>query len=106
VFKFSSEPKTVPASAYYLDRLRDGDLLPADDDTRKLAKCRFKSSEEALKAAREKVDADHGKGAFDAFMKELDAGSSDLAVVKTEESKSKKAKAGSFDSPQSEGGIQ
>lgn len=72
VFKFSLEPVTVPATAYYRDRLRDGDLVPADKeqaDKIGQAHCKFLSLEEAKRAGIAAFEAEHGAGAFARFEK-------------------------------------
>jgi hypothetical protein len=51
------------SSAYYLDRLRDGDLVPADAATAQMP-CRFKSLAEARDAAIANFDAHYDEGAF------------------------------------------
>lgn len=60
----------LPRSPYYLDRLRDGDLVPADKATADAVPCRFKSLDEARAAGIAECDALHGPGAFaEAFPK-------------------------------------
>ncbi len=60
----------VPRSPYYLDRLRDGDLVPADKATADAFPCRFSSLAEARAAGIAACDALHGPGAFaEAFAK-------------------------------------
>ena len=54
----------LPKTPYYLDRLRDGDLVPADDRTRSDLPCRFKSLAEAKAAGVAVFEANYGEGAF------------------------------------------
>jgi hypothetical protein len=67
VFKFSEEPVTVPRSPYYLDRLRDGDLVPADAETLQLVgegNCRFPSLAAARADGIAKFEAEFGPDTF------------------------------------------
>jgi hypothetical protein len=54
----------LPKSPYYLDRLRDGDLLPADDRTRSDVPCKFKTFAEARAAGIAAFEANYGTGVF------------------------------------------
>jgi hypothetical protein len=78
VFEFTEDPVTLPMTNYYIDRLRDGSLVPADDATMEIAggptRVRFASLKDAEAAARTKWDAGRGKeGAFDALIKSATA---------------------------------
>jgi hypothetical protein len=52
----------IGSTPYYLDRLRDGDLVPADESTASQVPCRFKSLSEARAAGIAKWDAEKGEG--------------------------------------------
>lgn len=54
----------VPKNHYYLDRLRDGDLVPADDATRKASNARFANLEEAKKFGVADLEAQFGEGSW------------------------------------------
>ena len=61
-FEFADKPVSIPLTHYYRDRLRDGDIVPGDDECRKTVGARgarFKDIEEAKAAAKEKYDAEH-----------------------------------------------
>lgn len=60
----------LPKTPYYLDRLRDGDLIPADKATAQLD-CRFKSLKDARAAGIGKFEADFGEGTFVELCPEL-----------------------------------
>jgi hypothetical protein len=67
VFRFTDDAVTVPRSPYYLDRLRDGDLVPADGETLQLVgegNCRFASLAAARAAGIAKFEAEFGAGTF------------------------------------------
>jgi hypothetical protein len=74
-FVFSDKPVEVAAtSPYYLDRLQDGSLVPADAEA--LASlpsghCKFKSLGEAQAAGVAAFDAEHGTGAWAELEKSL-----------------------------------
>lgn len=53
----------LPKTAYYLDRLRDGDLIPADVRTAEMP-CRFSSLEEARSAGIAAFETNYGVGSF------------------------------------------
>lgn len=65
----------VARSAYYFDRLRDGDLIPADDDTRKACVCKFSDLKDARKRSDAVVEyeASFGKGSLEELLKEIAA---------------------------------
>lgn len=52
VWKFSSEPQSLPLTNYYLARLRDGEIFPADAETAAVIGRRFVPYEEALQSAK------------------------------------------------------
>lgn len=52
VWSFSSEPVVLPLTHYYLDRLRDGELLPADKATALHIGRSFVPYEEAIASAK------------------------------------------------------
>jgi hypothetical protein len=52
-FRFLGEEVSVPLTAYYVRRLRDGDLLPADEEAAQFAGRRFVAPATALAEARE-----------------------------------------------------
>lgn len=52
VWKFSAEPQLVPMTAYYLDRLRDRELLPADAATARHANLPFVHYDKAIEQAK------------------------------------------------------
>ena len=54
-FTFAPDPITVPFSAYYLRRIKDRELLPADEMTAKLARQEFENPQQVL--ARMRGDA-------------------------------------------------
>jgi len=58
-------------SHYYLDRLRDGDLIPADKRTASDQTCRFASLAEAKAAAVKVFEEHYGEGSFAEMMAEL-----------------------------------
>jgi hypothetical protein len=74
VIRSSEEPVTVARSPYYLDRLRDGDLVPADDETLQVVgelACRFKNIAEARAAGIARFEAEFGIGSFAEAFPEL-----------------------------------
>lgn len=54
----------LPKTHYYLDRLRDGDLIPADKRTRDDQPCRFASLDAARSAGIAAFEANYGSGSF------------------------------------------
>ena len=52
VWAFSSEPQTVPLTSYYLARIRDGELIPADAQSAAVAGRPFVPYETAIQSAR------------------------------------------------------
>jgi hypothetical protein len=56
VFAFACEVQELPASAYYLDRLRDGELIAADAATARMAGVAFIPPRTALACARERAE--------------------------------------------------
>lgn len=52
VWKFSDEPQTIPQTNYYLARIRDGELIPADAETAALAGRAFVEPKLALANAK------------------------------------------------------
>jgi hypothetical protein len=76
VYVFSDDPVTLPHTKYYLDRLHEGTLVPADEETLANAggktRVRFTSMEQAEAAARAQFDAGRGiDGAFDKLMERV-----------------------------------
>lgn len=67
-FEFADEPVEVPLTNYYVDRLRDGSLVPGSVAVAKSVPCRFASIAEARAAACVEFDAAQGAGAFDRLM--------------------------------------
>lgn len=57
VFRFLPGTARVPLSAYYLRRLRDGELLPVDEPTARVAGLPFVDPETALRNARDRAIA-------------------------------------------------
>jgi hypothetical protein len=51
-WEFSDEPQTVPLTGYYLDRLRDGELIAADALTAQTAGRVFVAYDDALASAK------------------------------------------------------
>lgn len=76
---------TVPKTPYYLDRLRDGSLVPADEATFKASGAKFKNLLEAKKEAVAAFDAEHGEGSW----KELEALLAEEAKAEAEANKPK-----------------
>jgi len=54
----------LPKTHYYLDRLRDGDLVPADKRTLNDQPCKFASLAEARDAGIAAFEANYGDGSF------------------------------------------
>lgn len=68
-FEFSDQETTLPATTYYLDALRRGELLPADEDTARTAGIKFADPAELLEFKK--------KDACDVWAKRNHAGCSD-----------------------------
>jgi hypothetical protein len=76
VWEFSSAPVDVESeggrpSSYYLERIREGALIPADEACASACGVKFERPELAIErskaARRSEFDAQHGAGAFDAL---------------------------------------
>lgn len=57
-FEFRFATFEIPETRFYLDRIREGALLPADEATAKAAKVRFVPVEQAREAARRAAGSD------------------------------------------------
>lgn len=58
-FRFHfAEPTALPTTPYYADRIRDGELIAADEATARYVGVKFRSPADALAAAKDKAIAD------------------------------------------------
>jgi hypothetical protein len=95
----------LPKTAYYLDRLRDGDLIPADERSAEHG-ARFATLAEAKAAAVADFEAHYGEGSFAEVMGELAsltarAGASDVADDSSDAPKAPAAAPASSSAPAS-----